>query len=125
MQVAVASDDGKTIARHFGRARGFLVYEIENSRIRNRRYVRNTFTGHAGNVEAGHDPADCHDSIIAALNDCEAVISHGMGKRIYRDLRKAGITAYVVDETDADAALSLYLRNALTDHPERGCAREA
>jgi predicted Fe-Mo cluster-binding NifX family protein len=125
MRVAVASDDGKKIARHFGRTRGFLVYDVERSEIRSRRYRKNTFTGHAKDVEPEGDSVDCHSAIIAALKDCEAVISHGMGIRIYEDLRNAGIIAYVVDETDADAALSLYLRNALTDHPEKGCGRGA
>lgn len=121
MRVAVASDDGKTIASHFGRTRGFLIYDIEGGEIRNREYIENTFTGHArGLSDAGHG-VDRHGPILEALKGCEAVISHGMGRRIYDDLRNAGISAYVVNETDADVALSLYLRNALTDHPEKGC----
>jgi predicted Fe-Mo cluster-binding NifX family protein len=34
------------------------------------------------------------------LSDCKAVISHGMGRRIYDDLKGAGIKALVTDETE-------------------------
>jgi len=121
MRIAVASDDGKTIASHFGRTRGFLVYQIESGKIRSREYIENTFTGHARGLSEADHSVDRHGPILAALSGCEAVISNGMGRRIYEDLRNAGIIAYVVNETDADEALSLYLRNALADHPEKGC----
>ena len=121
MKIAIASDDEKNISAYFGRTRGFLIYEVEGCEIRSRDYIENTFTGHARALsDAGYD-IDRHGPILAALKDCEAVISHGMGKRIYEDLRNAGIIAYVVNETDADEALSLYLRNALSDQPDKSC----
>ncbi len=121
MRIAVASDDGKTVALHFGKTRGFLVFEVDGGEIRSREYILNTFTGHARGMRGVDQSADRHGPILSALSGCEAVISLGMGKSLYEDLRSAGIIAYVVNETDADAALSLYLRNALTDHPEKGC----
>ncbi|MFH0876330.1 MAG: NifB/NifX family molybdenum-iron cluster-binding protein [archaeon] len=30
MKIAIASDDKKTISHHFGRALGFVVYDIQN-----------------------------------------------------------------------------------------------
>jgi len=121
MKVAVASDDGKTIASHLGRVRGFIVYEIGRAQVRRRKYHENAFTGHAGRLSgAGHGP-DRHGPILEALRGCRAVIAHGMGRRIHDDLQAAGIEAYIVDETDPDAALGNYLRGALVDHPDRGC----
>ena len=34
MKVAIASDDGRTIAAHLGRARGFIIYEVGPGQVR-------------------------------------------------------------------------------------------
>ena len=121
MKIAVASDDGTTISTHFGKTRGFVVYEVDGREMTNRSYVENTFTGHARGLSGAGHVADRHGPILEALKDCRAVIAHGMGRRIYDDLRAAGIEAFIVRETQADEALGLYLKNALADHPEAGC----
>lgn len=33
MKIAVASDDERTISNHFGRARGFKIFEIKDKKI--------------------------------------------------------------------------------------------
>ena len=187
MKVAIASDDAKTIASHFGKTRGFIIYTIEDSRVVGKEYVENTFTAHAkgfvgygrgggpgggpggggpgggggggygggsgragggpgggggggygggsgraggGGYGSGHGHAETHGhgpgpgghaSILQALEGCRAVISKGMGRRLYDDLRAAGIEAFIVDETDADRALEQYLRDTLIDHPDKSC----
>lgn len=131
MKIGIVSDDGKTIAGHLGRARGFIIYDVEGGVVKKRSYLDNTFTEGAGHRHGEGHAEGCHGEhhgehhghgpVLRALAGCEAVISHGMGRRIYADLKAAGIAAYVVDETDADEALALYLKNALTDHPDRSC----
>jgi predicted Fe-Mo cluster-binding NifX family protein len=125
MKIAVASDDEKTIASHFGRTRGFLVFEIEDGEIKSREYQLNTFTGHARGLEGAGHALDRHGPILAALADCNAVISHGMGRRIYADLKQAGIEAFIVEETEAEKAVGLYLRGELADKPELGCEHKS
>lgn len=121
MKIAIASDDGKTIAGHFGRTRGFVIYDIEKGAVTNRAYRINDFTGHArGLSNAGHE-MDRHGPILEALKGCKAVISRGMGRRIYNDLQSAGIEAFIVQESEADRALNLYLSNTLQDNPDQGC----
>jgi len=121
MKIAVASDDALTIAAHFGRTRGFLIYETEEGEIKGREYRPNDFTGHAQGLHlagAHHNP---HGGILEALGDCRVVISHGMGRRLYDDLRNHGIEAFIVRERDADLAVKLYLEQKLKDDPESGC----
>lgn len=121
MKIAVASDDGKNISSHFGRTKGFVIFDVEGKEIKSQEYRPNTFTGHARGLEgAGHE-VDRHASILDALKDCEVVISHGMGRRIYDDLKSGGIQVFVTDETDVKRALDLYLRGELVDKPEIGC----
>lgn len=121
MRIAIASDDGKTIASHFGKTEGFVIYEVEDGRIKSRVYRGNTFTGHArGSESAGHE-IDRHGPILAALRDCQTVVSGGMGMRIYNDLREAGIEVFVTDQSDIEKTLNLYLGGGLVDKPELGC----
>jgi predicted Fe-Mo cluster-binding NifX family protein len=98
-----------------------VVFDMEGKDVKNRKYRPNTFTGHARGLEgAGHE-IDRHGPIIEALRDCKAVISHGMGRRIYNDLKQAGFEVLVTDQIDVENALSLYLNAQLIDRPDLGC----
>jgi len=121
MRIAIASDDQQTIASHFGRTRGFLIYNIDQNKVINREYRINDFTGHARGLEGADHSMDRHGPILFALHGCQAVIARGMGRRIYDDLQSAGIEAFIVNEENADQALQLYLQNALQDNPDMGC----
>jgi predicted Fe-Mo cluster-binding NifX family protein len=120
MKIAIASDDGKTISSHFGRTKGFVVFEVEGKEIKGQEYRPNTFTGHARGLEGKHD-ADHHGPILNALSDCKVVISHGMGRRIYDDLKNANIETFITEETEVQKALEMYLNGRLVDKPEIGC----
>jgi len=121
MKIAIASDDEKTISSHFGRTKGFCIFEVEGKEIKSQQYRPNTFTGHARGLEgAGHE-FDRHTPILEALKDCKAVIAHGMGRRIRDDLIGIGIEVLVTEETDVKKALNLYLSGELIDKPEIEC----
>ena len=121
MRVAVASDDGKTIASHLGRTRGFIVFDVMDGRVSGKTYLENDFTGHArGLVGAGHG-LDRHGPILEALAGCRIVIAHGMGKGIFEDLGTAGVEAFIVDETDPEKAVNLFVEKRLRNRPWLGC----
>ncbi|MGJ8454463.1 NifB/NifX family molybdenum-iron cluster-binding protein [Pseudothermotoga sp. U03pept] len=120
MKIAIASDDGVTISSHFGRTKGFVIAEIENKQLKDKKYLPNTFTGHAMGLhhdEQRHGHGN-HAGIISALSDCVAVISHGMGKRLYDDLTQAGKEVYVTDEVEVDKAIEQYLNGRLKNVSE-------
>lgn len=129
MKIAVASDDGAKISSHFGMTKGFAIYDVDGKDVKNKSYLQNTFTGHAQGEgrNGGHGPhhgshpRDKHARILAALGDCDVVVSHGMGMMIYNDLRGAGKQVFITRETDCDRAVQMYLNEELTDHPEMGC----
>lgn len=125
MKIAVASDDGKVISAHFGRSLGFVIAEIENREIKTKQYRKNTFTGHARGLADEDCNLDRHQPILEALKDCQIVISHGMGRRIYDDLKNAAIGVFITEEVDVDEALSAFIKGELKDHPERGCVHES
>lgn len=122
MKIAIASDDKMTVSQHFGKTRGFVIAEIDNKNVTALDYRTNTFTGHARGLEhAGHH-IDRHSPILEALQDCEAVISQGMGRRIYDDLMNAGIKVFVTGEADVGKAIALYIEGKLEDRTLMGGA---
>ncbi|MGB9599749.1 MAG: NifB/NifX family molybdenum-iron cluster-binding protein [Myxococcota bacterium] len=122
MKVAIVSDDRRTISPHFGRTLGFVVFTIENKKIISEEYRPNTFTGHSQGFEGSHNMGHTHSTIINALKDCDCVISNGMGRRLYDDLRSANIKSIITTETDVRRAIQLFLEGRLEDHPERSCS---
>jgi predicted Fe-Mo cluster-binding NifX family protein len=122
MKIAIATDDGgKTIASHFGRTKGFVIYTVKGSNIQSEVYKVNDFTGHARGMQKSNHNIDRHGPILKALNDCEIVITHGMGQRIYTDLKNSGIQPLITNETNTRNAIISYLNGELLDFPERGC----
>ncbi len=121
MKIAIASDDEQTIASHFGRTRGFVIVDVDDSQISRQEFRLNTFTGHAQGLEQSDCTTDRHRPILTALADCAVVISRGMGRRLYEDLRATGIQAIITDRTDVQDALGAYISGQLEDHPEQGC----
>lgn len=126
MKVAVVSNDGTTIAEHFGRARGFVVYTIENNSVTAKDWLPNTFTAHA----QGHSHGDHgdhgqgmhgHGPILMALADYDVVISGGMGRRAYDDLAQSGHRVVITGEKDVEKTLSLFLAGQLIDQPQLAC----
>ena len=43
MKIAMPSDNGSQIAQHFGRAKGFIVFTIEEGIIQKEEYLDNRF----------------------------------------------------------------------------------
>jgi predicted Fe-Mo cluster-binding NifX family protein len=123
-RIAIASDDESTIASHFGRTKGFVIYDVTKENIAKQEYRPNTLTGHARGLENKGHMFDRHGPILNVLNDCTVVISHGMGRRIYADLKSAGIDVYVTAEIDVRKAVELYISGDLTDEPERSCSHD-
>jgi len=128
MKIAVATEDGTIISSHFGRSPWFAVYKIEDDKIIEREMRKNTFTGHfrAGHrhhYDTEHVPGSGdghgHHSVGEGLKDCNVVISNGMGRKAWEDLRKQGIEMIVTDESDIEKAVVMYLAGELKDKTER------
>lgn len=129
MKIAIATDDGKTISAHFGRATHFLVVSIEDGKIAGRE-MREKF--HHGQVEPhehveqpgqphGFDAPsqDRHARMGASIQDCQVMLCRGMGMGAYSSMQAMNIRPMLVDVDDVDRAISAYLDGTLRDHPER------
>jgi len=128
MKIGVATEDDKMISAHFGRSPYFAIYQIEDGKIIHKEMRKNTFTGHFRNDhserhhhhhnEGGEEHHHKHQHVAEGLKDCNVVISHGMGRRAWEDLRAKGIEMIVTDETDVENVVQMYLAGDLRDKTE-------
>ena len=113
MKIAIASDDEKTISHHFGKAKGFVVFELSNGKTLKKEYRENI----------GKNSGECgscdHSAMIKNVKDCKFVICYGMGQRIYDDLTTSGISPIVTEEENVDDALNQFLKNKLENRTDK------
>ncbi|HWR41171.1 MAG TPA: NifB/NifX family molybdenum-iron cluster-binding protein [Patescibacteria group bacterium] len=119
-KVAVASNDGANINEHFGRAKEFLVYEVEDQ------------GGYSFLERREVPPAadDSHDGQVAGvaqlLADVEVVLVEQIGPGAERQLRSRGVVALDVSGP-IDKALKAYaqrgkfVRSGGVKPPSSGC----
>jgi predicted Fe-Mo cluster-binding NifX family protein len=145
MKIAVVSNDGRSISAHFGRARSFVVATVAEGKViqSEMRDKDQCAHGHHGH-EHGHDhdhsqegeqlssgqigvgganiPAaaqqDPHKQAVAAIADCEVVLSRGMGQGMFRNLRRANIRPVLTTMVSVDEALAAFLEGRLEEHPD-------
>jgi predicted Fe-Mo cluster-binding NifX family protein len=105
MKVAVASQDGRVVHQHFGRATQFLIYEIEGTECRLIEIRKNQPPcGSASeDGEVGHAENPMQRS-VELLGDCRAVIVAQIGPGAVEKLSNRGIHAFVIPDF-IDAAL--------------------
>lgn len=113
MKVAVATDDKEHVSLHFGRAQGFMVFNIEGNTIKECEYRENfgKSQGFCGSCD--------HQKMIENIKDCDTVISHGMGQRIYDDLTKHGIKAFITEEEIVYKAINKFINQKLVNRLDK------
>ncbi|MEM3532386.1 MAG: NifB/NifX family molybdenum-iron cluster-binding protein [Candidatus Methanomethyliaceae archaeon] len=129
MKIAIVTDDGINVSRHFGRAPYYLVLELEENdkgkkTIKERKLVpklgHGQFHGlHDGGGEGLHMGSEMkHRAIVSPILDCKVVICGGMGMGAYQSLMLNGIRPIITTIEDAEAAVEAYLNGRIDDHPE-------
>lgn len=132
-KIAFVTDDGHTISAHFGRAAYYQVLSVEGRDVvaeeRRDKAGHDDFAPKEGGQHHGQEHAEGHGfgthaqskhaRMIAAITDCEAVISRGMGRGAYLSLQEANITPVVTDIPDIHQAAKAYLDGTLVNHIER------
>jgi predicted Fe-Mo cluster-binding NifX family protein len=120
MKIAVPSDDQKNVALHFGRARGFLLFAVENEIVEPEGYRPMNAAEHVCECSSAERPSR-HQRVLDALAGCDVVIARGMGAHMFDDLFACGIEAALTDVGDARAAAALFAAGALPQRTEIGC----
>jgi predicted Fe-Mo cluster-binding NifX family protein len=109
MRIAAVSEDGVTVAQHFGRAPCYVVVTVEEGRVVDRE--TRPKVGHhdfAGGGRPDPGPAAKHQAMGVVIADCRALLAGGMGSGAFAGLQALGIEPVLTDEADIVAAAIRY-----------------
>lgn len=123
MKIAVPSDDGATIAPHFGRARYFIMFDAEGGKILKKEMVENNpyHNDHVHDSDHENGPHHSHERFVSLLAGSEAVICRGMGRRAAVDLVAAGIKPVFTALESAEEAAVAFSNGTLEECAQPEC----
>jgi predicted Fe-Mo cluster-binding NifX family protein len=114
MKIAAVSEDGSTIAQHFGRAPYYVVVTVEEGRVveteTRPKVGHRDFTG-GGTPDPG--PEAKHRAMGSSIADCRALLAGGMGSGAFAAMRSMGIEPVLTDESDVVSAALRYAAGEL------------
>jgi nitrogen fixation protein NifX len=105
LKIAVASNDGITVDEHFGRAKTFRIYEVEDngaSRLLENREIKSL-------PSVSPEPAHGADATVEQLSDVNAVLALQIGPNSQQSLSERGIRSFAL-KGSLEKALSSYGR---------------
>lgn len=112
MQIAVTSQNRKTITEHAGKCRKFWIYKIEGGAVADKHLVELAIE------ESFHAS---HNGLAQPLTTVNILITASMGVGLHQRLLSHGITPILTMETDPDTAVTAYLGNKLAQLPAGHC----
>jgi predicted Fe-Mo cluster-binding NifX family protein len=98
MRIAVSTFDGRTICGELGKCNRFMIFDADNHGIL-RRGLR-------------FFPGPARQNL---LQDCQAVITQGMGRGMYEGLISAGIIPVLTLEEDPEEAVRQFLSEGILE----------
>lgn len=131
MNIAVVTDDGSRVAMHFGRARFYQVFSVEDGEI-----LRSELRDRRGTLHHGHDhghghdegrgdahgfgagAADRHAAMLTQLSDVSVLLVGGMGRGARQAVDAAGIAVVATDIGDTTEAVTAYLSGRLENREQ-------
>jgi predicted Fe-Mo cluster-binding NifX family protein len=117
IKLAVPTDDGATISRHFGQAAYFKVVTLEDNQVAFSETRTKASHNHGDHT---HSEGDVHpgQAMVDSISDCQVLISGGMGTPVYHRAKAAGLTVILTRISSIDAAVQAYAAGTLEDEPQ-------
>lgn len=108
MQIAITSQNRKTITEHAGKCRNFWIYEIEQGQLTGKRLIELP-------IEQSFHAS--HHQFAEPLAGINVLITGSMGDRLYHRLLQSGIQPIITLEENPDQAVTAFLANSLERLP--------
>ena len=116
MKIAIESNDGETINSPFAKPRGYLVFDVEDTGIKETKYIKLQTSGKKpGTVSLGKTKIINRQSF--PLEDCCTIITRGMNNKHRTELKENGVDVFITFNTRAKDAVRAYLRERLINKP--------
>ena len=112
-KIALPTDNGSSLSRHFGQARYFKVVTVENNQVISAELREKASHQHGDHAhDAGVHPGQ---AMVASIADCQVLVCGGMGSPAYQRATQAGLKVYLSRQAEVDGAVQAYLAGTL-DH---------
>ncbi|MZP29851.1 dinitrogenase iron-molybdenum cofactor biosynthesis protein [Heliobacterium undosum] len=102
IKVAVASSDGKIVNQHFGHARRFLIFEVDEQGYR---FIEDRPVVPHCACDGGPPPA--LKTAVESLSDCQAVLVTMIGYGPQEKLASQGVRCIISHDIISDALMGL------------------
>ena len=137
MKIAAATDDGKTISAHFGRAIKYAVLTVVEGQIASQE-LRDKANHHDFHQEGRHEytiqptgykeapgrgqgkhSAEKHQRMFENISDCQVVLARGMGQGAFTGLEQMGIRPILTEIKEIEAAAQAVVDGSIENRQER------
>ncbi len=135
MKIAAVTENGTQISKHFGRARQFLVFTVEDGKVVEQElrdkdacddnphehdtHVSQDTLQSGVSIEVGiASDLDPHQQAVAIIADCDAVLAGGMGQGMYTNLQRVDVRPVLTRVGSIEEALTAYLEGRLKEYPD-------
>ncbi len=116
MKIAIESNDGETINSPLDKPKGYLVFDVEDTGIKETKYIKlQTSEKKSETVSAGKTKNINRQSF--PLEDCCTIITRGMETKHRIEFKEKGVEVFITFNTRAKDAVRAYLRERLINKP--------
>jgi predicted Fe-Mo cluster-binding NifX family protein len=116
MKIAIESNDGETINSPFDKIKGYLVFEVEDTGIKDTKYIKLKTSGKKSiTVSPGKNKNINRQTF--PLENCRTIITRGMDNKHLTEFKEKGVDVFITFNTRAKDAVRAYLRERLINKP--------
>ncbi|MCF6239916.1 MAG: NifB/NifX family molybdenum-iron cluster-binding protein [Bacteroidales bacterium] len=108
--IAIPTNDEDSLTDRTGRAKGFVIYEIENKLAKKLEFRLNPHKHHEHGEDHEHGE-HTHAEVMEVLSDCSYILVNKVGKHFVQDLKNANIKIYKAKERNIEKAVNEFINH--------------
>jgi len=116
MKIAIESNDGETINSPFDKPKGYLVFDVEETGIKDTKYIKLQTSGKKTQAVPPVRTKNINKQSFS-LENCCTIITRGMDNKHITEFKEKGVDVFVTFNTMAKDAVRAYLRERLINKP--------
>ncbi len=115
VKLAIPTDDGETVSRHFGQAKYFRVLTLEEGQVTQTELRPKASHQHGDHSQTpGVHPGQ---QMVNTISDCQVLICGGMGTPAHSKAVAAGLKVILTGQSSVAAAAEAYAAGKLEHDP--------
>lgn len=119
LNVAITSQNKKTVFDHAGKCTKFLVYQIKNNELVTKSLIEITKEESLHNFFHNDSTENQVENPLKGIN---MLLTGGIGNGAIRKLANVGIATHLIDEKDPDIAIEKLLNGTLAAKQSGNCS---